>query len=89
MHALRSQVLLRSIEALVSGRRLTLMDIARSWPNAERVRAPLKAFGRLLSNRHLHDERVHIYADMARWLLQATRPLIAVLVTVLAGRAPT
>ena len=25
------------------GRRLTLMDVARSWPGAERVRAPLKA----------------------------------------------
>jgi hypothetical protein len=69
---------MRSVEALLSGRRLTLMDVARSWPNAERVRAPLKAFDRLLSNRHLHDERIHIYADIARWLLRTTRPLIVI-----------
>lgn len=78
MHALRSRVLLRSVEALVSGRRLTLIDVARSWPGAERVRAPLKAFDRLLSNRHLHGEREQVYADMARWLLRGERPVIVV-----------
>jgi hypothetical protein len=49
MHATRLRVLLRAVEALLVGRRLTLMDVARSWPGAERVRAPLKAFDRLLS----------------------------------------
>lgn len=46
MHQARSQVLMRAVEALIAGRRLTLMDVARSWPGAERVRAPLKAFDR-------------------------------------------
>jgi hypothetical protein len=78
MHALRSRVLLRAVEALVAGRRLTLIDVARSWPGAERVRAPLKAFDRLLSNRHLHAERERIYADMARWLLRGERPVIVI-----------
>lgn len=78
MHALRSRVLLRSVEALVAGRRLTLIDVARSWPGAERVRAPLKAFDRLLSNRHLHAERERVYADMARWLLRGARPVIVI-----------
>jgi hypothetical protein len=78
MHALRSQALLRSVEALVAGRRLTLIDVARSWPGAERVRAPLKAFDRLLSNRHLHVEREHIYGDMARWLLRGDHPVIVI-----------
>lgn len=78
MHALRSRVLLRSVEALIAGRRLTLMDVARSWPGAERVRAPLKAFDRLLSNRRLHGERERIYADMARWLLRGERPVIVI-----------
>lgn len=50
MHQTRLRVLMHAVEALVAGRRLTLMDIARSWPGAERVRAPLKAFDRLLSN---------------------------------------
>jgi DDE family transposase len=78
MHDARSRVLLRSVEALVAGRRLTLMDVARAWPDAERVRAPLKAFDRLLSNRHLHQEREQIYADMARWLLRSERPVIVI-----------
>jgi hypothetical protein len=78
MHALRKQVLLKSVEALVQGRRLTLMDVARSWPDAQRVRAPLKAFDRLLSNRHLQNHREAIYADMNRWLLRGKRPVIVV-----------
>jgi len=46
MHALRRRVLLGAADALIAGRRLTLMDVARSWPGAERVRAPLKALDR-------------------------------------------
>jgi hypothetical protein len=65
MHEARSRALLHSIEALVASRRLMLMDVARAWPDAERVRAPLKAFDRLLSNPHLHREREQIYGDMA------------------------
>jgi hypothetical protein len=66
------------VEALLAGRRLALMDMARSWPGAMRVRAPLKAFDRLLSNPHLHGERVHLYSGMARWLLRGERPLIVI-----------
>jgi Transposase DDE domain len=66
------------VEALLEGRRLTLMDVARSWPGAMRVRGPLKAFDRLLSNPRLHGERVHLYGDMARWLLRGKRPLIVI-----------
>lgn len=78
MHALRVAVLLRSVEALIAGRRLTLTDVARAWPGAQRVRAPLKAFDRLLSNRHLHGAHEQIHADMARWLLRGTRPVIVI-----------
>jgi len=45
---------------------LTLVDLARSWPGAERIRVPIKALDRLLGYRHLHAEREHIYAAMAR-----------------------
>lgn len=76
MHALRRRVLLRAVEALIQGRRLTLMDVARAWPGAERVRAPLKALDRLLGNPHLHAEREHVHAAMARWLLRGTSPVI-------------
>jgi hypothetical protein len=58
MHALRRRVLLCAVEALIHGRRL--IDVARAWPGAERIRAPLKALDRLLGNRHLHAEREHM-----------------------------
>lgn len=78
MHALRRRVLLGAVDALIAGRRLTLMDVARSWLGAERVRAPLKALDRLLGNRHLHAERERVYAGMARWLMGSARPVILV-----------
>ena len=78
MHALRSRVLLRAVEATIRGRRLTLIDLARSWPGAERIRAPLKALDRLLGNRHLHAEHQGIHAAMARWLVRSKQPVIVV-----------
>ncbi len=78
MHAVRARVLLRSVEALLAGRRLTLIDVAWSWPGAQKVRAPLKAFDRLLSNRHLHEAREELYGAMARWLLRGKRPVIVI-----------
>ncbi|CEJ44693.1 hypothetical protein XAB3213_2730002 [Xanthomonas citri pv. bilvae] len=62
--------LLGAVEALVHGGRLTLIDIARAWPGATRVRAPLKACDRLLCNRTLQAERSMIERDMAHWLLR-------------------
>ena len=78
MHALRGRVLMRAVEALLQCSRLTLMDVARAWPDAIRVRAPLKAFDRLLSNRHLHAERATIQKHMARWLLRGPQPVIVI-----------
>ena len=53
MHAYRAEALLGAVQSLLSCRRLILMDLARAWPGAHRVRAPLKRLDRLLSNRHL------------------------------------
>lgn len=78
MHALRRRVLLGAVDALIAGRRLTLMDVARSWLGAERVRAPLKALDRLLGNQHLHAEREGVHAGMARWLIRSGRPVILI-----------
>ena len=39
IHALRSRVLMRAVEATIAGRRLTLIDLARAWPDAQRIRA--------------------------------------------------
>lgn len=54
IHTLRSRAPMRAVEATITGRRLTLIDLARAWPDAQRIRAPLKALDRLLGNRHLH-----------------------------------
>lgn len=78
MHAARVHVLLGAVSALLLGRRLVLMDLARSWPGAIRVRAPLKRLDRLLSNRHLDHERTLLYAAMGRALVRTTRPVIVV-----------
>jgi hypothetical protein len=78
LHALRSRVLMRAVEATIAGRRLTLIDLARAWPDAQRIRAPLKALDRLLGNRHLHAEREHVHAAMVRWLVRSHQPVIIV-----------
>ncbi len=46
MHALRARALLKAVEALTAGWRLTLIDPGPALPGAERVRAPLKAADR-------------------------------------------
>ncbi len=78
MHALRQRALLRAVEALLHGGRLTLIDLARAWPGATRVRAPLKACDRLLCNRALQVERSAIEQDMAHWLLRGDQPVIVI-----------
>jgi hypothetical protein len=75
---LRSRVLLRAVEAMIHGRRLTLMDLARAWPGAERIRTQLKALDRLLGNHHLHAEHEHIYRAMAQWLVRNNQPVIVI-----------
>lgn len=78
IHAMRCRVLMRAVEATIAGRRLTMIDLARAWPDAQRVRAPLKALDRLLGNHHLHAEREHIHAAMVRWLVRSHQPVIIV-----------
>lgn len=75
---MRVQVLLGAVQALLSSRRLVLMELARAWPGAEKVRAPLKRLDRLLSNPHLQAEMSGLYAAMARWLIRHEQPLIVV-----------
>lgn len=74
----RVRTLLGAVTALLVGRRLVLMELARHWPGAQRVFGPLKRIDRLLSNHHLHSERESLYAGMARWLIPADRPVILV-----------
>src|SRR5690242_1263627 len=78
MHAVRVQALGNAVTALLQCRRLVLMELARAWPGAERVRAPLKCLDRLLSNPHLQRERTALYAHMVRWLVRSPQPVIVV-----------
>lgn len=78
MHALRSTTLLLAVESLLAGRRLVLIDLARSWLGAERIRAPLKRLDRLLGNHHLYAERERLYGGMVRWLVRSAEPVIVV-----------
>lgn len=70
--------LLFAVEALLSGRRLTLMELARHFPGAERVQAPLKRFDRLLGNRAVQAVRERFYQEAVIWLLRAAQPVILV-----------
>lgn len=78
IHASRREVLLRSVEALVIGHRLTLTNIARSWPGATFIHAPLKALDRLLSNRHMQAHRLALQRDIARYLLRGPMPEVII-----------
>lgn len=70
--------LLFAVEALLSGRRLALMELARHFPGAERVQAPLKRFDRLLGNRAVQAVRERFYQEAVIWLLRAAQPVILV-----------
>ena len=63
--------LMLAVQALVSGRRLVLMELARHWPGAERVLAPLKRLDRLLGNRDVQAVRTRFYSLAAAWLLRS------------------
>ena len=78
MHGGRRKVLMLAVESLIDGRRLTLTDLARSWPDAIFAHAPLKALDRLLSNPHLHGELDALHRAMAVWLMPEACPVIVV-----------
>lgn len=67
-----------AVEALVRGGHLTLMELARHWPGAERVRAPLKRLDRLLSNREVGALRAKLYSVAMAWLLRSAQPVLIV-----------
>nr|NIR31873.1 IS4 family transposase [Gammaproteobacteria bacterium]NIR85330.1 IS4 family transposase [Gammaproteobacteria bacterium]NIR88502.1 IS4 family transposase [Gammaproteobacteria bacterium]NIU06396.1 IS4 family transposase [Gammaproteobacteria bacterium]NIV73761.1 IS4 family transposase [Gammaproteobacteria bacterium] len=66
------------MEALLVGRRLTLMELARHFPGAERIKAPLKRLDRLLGNCTVQALRTPCYQTALRWLLRMPRPVLIV-----------
>lgn len=67
-----------AVEALLAGRRLTLTELARHFPGADRIHAPLKRFDRLLGNAHVQALRVSCYQAAVLWLLRMPRPVLIV-----------
>jgi len=67
-----------AVEALLVGRRLTLTELARHFPGAERIHAPLKRFDRLLGNRAVQALRTSCYQAALLWLLRMPRPVLIV-----------
>jgi hypothetical protein len=78
MHARRRNVLLQALQALIDGRRLTMTDLSRSWPDATFSHAPLKAVDRLLSNPHIHRSILPLSRAMSAWLLKEPSPVLVV-----------
>lgn len=73
-----ARTLLLAVDALLSGRRLTLMELARHWPRAVRYRAPLKRIDRWLGNGRVQATRARLYEAALTWLLRMPRPILVV-----------
>lgn len=78
LDARNARNLFSAVEALLAGRRLTLMELARHFPGATRVRAPLKRFDRLLGNGDVQALRTRFYGAAMRWVVCAPRPVLVV-----------
>lgn len=78
LDARNARNLFLAVEALLVGRRLTLTELARHFPGAQRIKAPLKRLDRLLGNRTVQALRVHCYHTALLWLLRMPRPVLIV-----------
>ena len=79
MHRVRRASLAASVLGALRGRRLTVTAIGRALPGRTSQKHAIKRADRLVSNRHLHAQRVKPYQGLCRSLIGAkTRPLILV-----------
>jgi hypothetical protein len=78
LDARNARNLFRAVAALLAGRRLTLMELARHWPRAERIGAPLKCADRLLGNPRVQAVRGRLYQAAMAWLVCCPRPVLIV-----------
>jgi hypothetical protein len=78
-HAARAAALLRVVQALIAGGKLSLTHLGRSLGSKGHVKHQIKAVDRLLGNQHLQRERDDIYRAIVRTLLLGNkRPVIIV-----------
>lgn len=78
-HRARATALLKLVQALLSGGKLSLTQLGRHRSGPAYAKHHIKAADRLLGNPHLHGERDGIYRAIARTLLVGKkRPVIIV-----------
>ncbi len=79
LHKLRQTALEANVFAALSGRRLTVTDLGRSIQSETSHKHNIKRADRLLSNLHLHNERIDIYGALSVLIVGAkTRPIVLV-----------
>lgn len=57
LDARNARNMVSAVRACLQGRRLVMTELARHWPNAIKVAAPLKRLDRLLGNRRVYAMR--------------------------------
>lgn len=78
-HKARAMALVKVVQALLGGGRLSLTHLGRHRRGDAYVKHHIKAVDRLLGNRHLQQERDGVYRAMAKTLLSTQRrPVILV-----------
>jgi len=79
MHEARRLALAVNVMSALSGARLTVTGLGRSMEGRAKTRHCIKRSDRLLSNRHLHRERIDLYTMLTRLLIgDKRRPVIIV-----------
>jgi len=79
MHQTRRSSLEATVLAALSGTRLTVTDLGRSIRSSAKQKHCIKRADRVLSNAHLHRERLSIYTALSRGLIaENKRPVIIV-----------
>jgi hypothetical protein len=79
MHTARRKALTVSVLAALTGRRLTVTALGRSIVSMAQEKHCIKRADRLLSNRHLHADRVRVYTALGHQCLGSTlRPVLLV-----------
>lgn len=79
MHQTRRASLFANVMASLTGRRLTVTDLGRSIQSTTSHKHNIKRADRLLSNSHLHQERIGIYQALCHQLIGSqTRPVVLI-----------
>jgi len=79
MHALRRDALTAAVAGTLNGATLSVTAMGRGMSGPAYEKHRIKRADQLLSNAHLHSERVGIYTALARRVLTGTpRPIISV-----------